>query len=87
MPPPPDGDPVTPSDPEDHGVQTTSPDQMQVEAGRLLANDAREVLRSRGLEDDQIERWAQTYVAETGAGSAEDFVRWVAGRQRDDRAR
>jgi hypothetical protein len=78
----PEDDPVTPSDPEDHGVRTQSPEQMQVEAGRLLANHARERLRSQGFEDDQIERWAQTYIAETGAGSTDDFVDWVAERQR-----
>jgi hypothetical protein len=72
-----------PSDPEDHGVEEEWPDQMQVEPARLLANDARAPLRDRGFDDDQIDSWARTYVAEEGSGDLDTFLRWVEDRQED----
>jgi hypothetical protein len=72
---------VQPSEPDDHGVPERTPDQMQIEAARLLANDAREELRAAGFDDEQIDDWAKTYIAEEGSGSQDTFVRWIEARQ------
>lgn len=60
---------------EEFGVETETPDLAQIEAARLLANEARDVLQARGFSDDQIRHWADTYVAEEG-GTADlaDFA-------------
>jgi len=71
-----------PADPEQAVVEAETPDTMQVEAARLLANDAREPLRDRGFGDRQIERWANTYVAEYGSGNVEGFLAWIAREER-----
>ncbi len=72
---------LDPSDPEDHGVPERSPGQMQEEPARLLANDARGELLAQGFDDEQIDSWARTYVAEEGGGNVETFLVWVADRQ------
>ena len=79
--PQPTADPV-PADPEEAGVPERSPDAMQVEAARLLANDARDELRGRGIEDGQIERWATTYVAEHGSGDVQTFTAWIEQQEK-----
>ena len=71
-----------PADPEQVGVEPETPDMMQVEAARLLANDARDQLRDRGFDDRQIDRWANTYVAEHGSGDLDTFLAWVAREER-----
>lgn len=78
---PPPADPP-PADPEQVGVEPETPDMMQVEAARLLANDARGRLRDRGFDDRQIERWANTYIAEYGSGDVDTFLSWVARQAR-----
>jgi hypothetical protein len=55
---------------------------MQLEAARLLANDARDELRDRGFGDQQIDEWAKTYVAEHGSGDVPTFVAWIAQTER-----
>jgi hypothetical protein len=62
-------------------VPTREPDAMQLEPARLLANDARAELRSRGFDDDDIDAWAKTYVEEVGPGDVEAFVAWIDTRQ------
>lgn len=59
---------------------------MQVEAARLLANDARGELHARGFDDWQIDRWADTYVAEEGSGDVETFLTWIARQERTEDA-
>jgi hypothetical protein len=71
-----------PADPEQVGVEPETPDVMQVEAARLLANDARDQLRDRGFGDRQIDRWANTYVADHGSGDLDTFLSWVARQER-----
>ena len=70
-----------PSDPHEHGVPELEPDAMQLEPARLLANEVREELRDRGFEDDQIDHWAETYVAEQGPGDRQTFLFWVEDQQ------
>lgn len=78
--------PVEPADPEDAGVEPETPDAMQVEAARLLANDARDELRDRGFHDRQIEEWANTYVAEHGSGDVAAFLTWISGLEHTEDA-
>jgi hypothetical protein len=75
--------PDEPGRPAEHGVREREPDPMQLEAARLLANDARATLHDQGFDDDEIERWAITYVAEHGAGDVEGFLAWI-DREQDD---
>jgi hypothetical protein len=82
--PQPDDPPISelePADPEEVGVEPETPDAMQLEAARLLANDARAELRDRGFDDRQIDRWANTYVAEHGTGDLGTFLSWVARQE------
>lgn len=72
-----------PGTPEQHDVESETPDIAQIEAARLLANDARQQLNARGFSDEQIRHWAETYVAEEG-GTADlpDFFNWIESQQR-----
>jgi hypothetical protein len=47
-----------------------------------LANDARDELRDQGFGDRQIDRWANTYVADHGSGDLETFLAWIAREER-----
>jgi hypothetical protein len=76
-----------PGEPEEHGVPTRDPDAMQLEPAKLLANDARAELRSRGFDDDDIDAWAKTYVEEVGPGDVASFVTWIDRRQVDRSSR
>jgi hypothetical protein len=70
-----EGDSADPSLPQ--------PAAAEVESARLLANEARETLRARGLSDTDIDRLAGAFIAQ-GLGTAlEDFVAWAesAGRR------
>ncbi len=75
-------DDIAPTDPEDEGIETPTPDLPQIEAARLLANSSRDRLRSAGLTDDQIDDWAYTFIEEEG-GTADTsvFVDWIERRQ------
>lgn len=72
-----------PGAPEEYGIESETPDLAQIEAARLLANDARQQLNARGFSDEQIRLWAETYVAEEG-GSADlpDFFNWIDSQER-----
>jgi len=72
-----------PVDPEQVGVAEEVPDLPNIEGARLLGNDARERLRADGFDDEQIDAWAETFVAEVGSGTVEQFVAWIARQQRD----
>ena len=71
-----------PVDPPEADVEEAVPPPMQVEAARLLANDARERMRDLGFDDDQIDAWAKTYIAEFGSGGVEELLGWIAERER-----
>jgi hypothetical protein len=71
-----------PLKPEDVGVAEEVPDLMQIEGARTLGNDARERLHADGFDDQQIDAWAETFIAEVGSGTAEQFVAWIVRRER-----
>lgn len=73
---------ITPTSPEDEGIESSTPDLAQIEAARLLANSSRDRLRAAGLSDDQIEEWADTFIDEEGGTADIDlFVEWIERRQ------
>lgn len=74
---------VEPILPREAGVDEQPPDAMQVEGAQLLGAHARPRLKEQGFTDDQIDRWADAFVREEGAGDVEGFLRWV-GRQQQD---
>jgi hypothetical protein len=67
-----------PAKPEDVGVPEEIPELMQIEGARTLGNDARERLRADGFDDQQIDAWAETFIAEVGSGTVDEFVAWIA---------
>lgn len=54
------------------------PEAAEVESARLLAAQAREELVSRGLDDDEIRRFADRYVAEDRGEDLDAFVEWAS---------
>lgn len=74
---------IEPEHPEEAGVAKKTPELAQIEAGSILAADAKPRLAGRGFSDDQIERWAQTYVAEVGSGDVDAFLEWIEERQKN----
>lgn len=71
-----------PMQPEQAGVAKESPEAMQIEGAELLANEARAELRDAGFSDDEIDRWAETYIAEEGSGDAASFITWIKTREK-----
>jgi hypothetical protein len=63
--------------PKEVGVEKRPPDFSRIEGAQLLADQARESLRGEGSTDDEIRKWAETFVAERGSGELEDFLKWV----------
>lgn len=59
---------------------SVEPDAAEVESARLLANEARTDLRSRGIDDDEIRRLADEYVALDVGGDSDAFVTWALDR-------
>ena len=51
-------------------MQEKIPDLPQIEGARLLGNDARERLHADGFDDEQIDAWAETFIAEVGSGTS-----------------
>lgn len=72
---------IEPERPKDAGVEEVTPPTMQVEGARVLADDAKPLLEGKGFSDDQIRRWADTYIAEVGSGDVNSFVAWIDKRQ------
>jgi hypothetical protein len=68
---------VHPADPREEGVEEKTPRAMQIEPAHLLANDVRAQLRERGFSDEQIDEWADTFIAEFGSGDATQFLAWI----------
>ena len=74
-------DDIEPERPEEAGVEEAMPPTMQVEGARVLADDAKPLLEGKGFTDDQIRRWADTYIAEVGSGDVDSFVAWIDRHQ------
>ncbi len=69
---------LTPTDPEDAGVEEKTPEQLTaIEASRTLADASRSTLCDAGFDDDQIDAWADTFIAEFGSGDVDTFVNWI----------
>jgi hypothetical protein len=62
---------------DDSGPGRPEPDAEEVESARLLANTARDRLRSEGLDDEEIRRLADAYVALDLGEDTEDFIAWA----------
>jgi hypothetical protein len=71
-----------PARPEDVGIEEEIPDLPQIEGARLLGNDARERLHADGFDDRQIDEWAETFIAEVGSGTVDQFVAWISRQER-----
>ena len=70
-----------PTDPEDVGVREEIPDLGNIEGARLLGNEARRRLHADGFDDEQIDAWAETFIAEVGSGDVDEFVAWISRRE------
>jgi hypothetical protein len=68
---------IEPERPRDAGVEEETPPTMQIEGARDLADDAKPLLKGRGFTDDQIRRWADTYIADVGSGDVRSFIEWI----------
>jgi hypothetical protein len=58
------------------------PAAAEVESARLLANEARGALHAEGLQDTEIDRLADEFIAEDREGSVGTFVSWARHRVR-----
>ncbi len=74
--------PPGPLEPEKHAdVEQPGgpvPEAAEVESARLLANQARDALRGRGLTDEDIRRLADRYVAEDRGEDLDQFIAWAS---------
>jgi hypothetical protein len=68
---------LIPEDPRDAGLPPVELTIEDVEPAHALANDARDALRDRGFIDDEIDDWAREFVAERGAGDADELIAWI----------
>ena len=73
---------LTPQEPEESGVPKESPPDTQIEGASLLANQAKPRLAERGFNERQIDKWAQTYIAEESSGDVDSFIAWIDRQQR-----
>jgi hypothetical protein len=56
------------------------PEAAEVESARLLANQARDRLEATGLQDDEIRRLADEYIALDLGEDVDEFVDWATTR-------
>jgi len=56
------------------------PKAEEVESARLLANQARDALEARGLQEDEIRALADEYVALDLGEDLDEFVEWATTR-------
>jgi hypothetical protein len=76
-------DDLIPERPRDAGVPEEVPDDgSTIEGARLLGNEVRDRLHADGFTDRQIDQWAETFIAEVGSGSGDDFIAWIAREER-----
>jgi hypothetical protein len=59
------------------------PDAPEVESARLLANDGRDALRVRGLDDEEIRRLADEYIALDIGEDTDAFILWAVEHHGD----
>lgn len=68
---------LIPEDPRDAGLLPVELNLEDLEPAHLLANEAREELRTAGFTDDEVDDWARAFVAHRGAGDFGDLVAWI----------
>jgi hypothetical protein len=56
------------------------PQPAEVESARLLANQARDRLHARGLDDEEIRRLADEYIALDIGETLDGFIQWASDR-------
>jgi hypothetical protein len=61
------------------------PEAAEVESARLLANQAKEELEGRGLQEDEIRRLADEYIALDLGEGVPEFVAWATTQGGRDR--
>jgi hypothetical protein len=74
-------DALRPEGPLDALVEPEVADATREEGARVLADEARDLLRPRGFSDQQIREWAETYVAECGSGDVDGLLEFIADRE------
>jgi hypothetical protein len=74
---------LEPERPGEAGVPERTPDDSRIEGAHVLASQARPHLEGQGFSEDQIIRWADTFIAEEGNGDVDRFLDWIA-RAEDD---
>ena len=75
-------DRLLPELPRAAGVAEAVPDSDGIEGAHVLADEARERLRLSGFTDDEIDAWADAYVAGEHSGDVETFMVWIADQER-----
>jgi hypothetical protein len=53
------------------------PGLTEIESARTLQAEAKQRLIDRDLDDEEIRKAADEYIAEGGSGDVEDFIDWV----------
>jgi hypothetical protein len=71
----------TPEDPADAGVEEKIPNLGNIEGARILGNEARARLHGDGFDDQQIDEWAETFIAEVGSGEVDEFIAWISRKE------
>ena len=59
------------------GDSQDEPDTAEVESTRLLANEARDLLRAEGIPDVGIDRLAHRFIAESRGEERDAFIAWA----------
>ncbi len=73
---------LKPERPLDAGVEEAVPEPPGVEGAHVLADQARERLRASGFTDEQIDEWADAYIAESESGDLRGFLAWISAAER-----
>ena len=72
---------IKPGGPADYGVPQPELPIEKIEPSRLLANEVRDQLHSSGLDDTQIDDWADAFFAHNQEGGRTDLLAWIQARQ------
>ena len=68
-------------DPADVGVPEEIPELGKIEGARTPRQRRPRRLHADGFDDAQIDEWAETFIAEVGSGTVDEFVAWIARRE------
>jgi hypothetical protein len=79
--------PLAPEKIGESGEGRPEPAAVEVESARLFANSARERLRQQGMEDQDIQRAADAYIALDLGEDTDDFISWATESPRGESPR